>query len=319
MNSVIIIYLLNIIRKERQDMNIRQIQSFIAVADTKSFSEAARLMYTSVSQISKLVKSFEEELGQVFFERKKNGVALTLEGMKIYNVANKILKDIDDLEFMKERKGKESFTILGLPDVSIDSIFTDYLKVRSGREQFYNLSYKPIDSVSQELHVRKADIGFAYADKIRYTAIQMRLKDYALEFIPLATAQKYIFLCKDHPLAKNKHISLKQTEALGQIKINGTDFLNSEIKKNNVVEIGPGPVIKMITHNLSTALKVVSRTDMVYVGCDIFDVAGEYENIRRIPFEGDSEGSQFGFIKRNNLELSETAGEFLEYIKKHLS
>ena len=53
-------------------MNIRQIQSLIAVADTKSFSEAAQLMYTSVSQISKLVKGFEEELGQVFFERKKN-------------------------------------------------------------------------------------------------------------------------------------------------------------------------------------------------------------------------------------------------------
>ena len=64
-------------------MNIRQIQSFLAVADTKSFSEASKLMYTSVSQISKLVKGLEEELGQVFFERKKNGVILNHEGMKI--------------------------------------------------------------------------------------------------------------------------------------------------------------------------------------------------------------------------------------------
>ena len=46
-------------------MNIKQIQSFVAVADTKSFSEAAQLMYTSVSQISKMVKSFEDELGHL--------------------------------------------------------------------------------------------------------------------------------------------------------------------------------------------------------------------------------------------------------------
>ena len=120
-------------------MNIRQIQSFIAVADTKSFSEAAQMMYTSVSQISKLVKSMEEELGQVFFIRKKNGVILTVEGMKIYNVASKILKDVDDLEFIKERRGKESFTVLGLPDTCLDNIFVSFLNDRKAQECFYNI------------------------------------------------------------------------------------------------------------------------------------------------------------------------------------
>ncbi len=300
-------------------MNIRQIQSFIAVADTKSFSEAAKLMYTSVSQISKLVKGFEEELGQVFFERKKNGVVLTLEGMKIYNVANKILRDIDDLEFMKERRGKESFTVLGLPDVSIDSLFVRYLKKREDDERFYNLSYKTIDNVSQELHVRKADIGLAYIDKIRYTAIQMRLKDFALVFTPLATVNKYIFLSREHPLAKNERITAKQIETLEQIKINGTDFLNSEVKKNNGSDIYSKPVIKMITHNLSTALNIVSGTQMAYIGCDILHQAENYKNICCIPYDGDADETQFGYIKRNNIEMSETAQDFIRHLKENIS
>ena len=286
------------------------------MADTKSFSEAAALMYTSVSQISKLVKGFEEELGQVFFERKKNGVVLTLEGMKIYNVANKILKDIDDLEFIKERRGKESFTVLGLPDVSIDGVFVSYLNQRKEQECFYNLSYKGIENVSQELHVRKADIGLAYIDRIRYTAMQMRLKDYALEFIPLKAAQKYIFLKCDHPLAGKDHISMKQAEEIGQIKINGTDFLNSEIKNNNVLEACSGPAINMITCNLSAALNVVSGTDLAYIGCDIFAQAEKHEKICRIPFEGGT--TEFGYIKRNNLELTERAKDFLGFIKDRL-
>lgn len=299
-------------------MNIRQIQSFIAVADTKSFSEAAQLMYTSVSQISKLVKGFEEELGQVFFERKKNGVELTLEGKKIYNIANKILKDIDDLEFMKERRGKQSLTVLGLPDVCIDDIFVKYLKDRNGEERFYNLSYKTIDNASQELHVRKADIGLAYIDKIRYTAIQMRLKDYALAFTPLVTAQCYIFLNKNHPLAKKDSIDPKQAEDTGQIKINGTDYFNSEFKKNNMLDVSSKPAIKMITHNLSTALNIVSGTDMVYIGCDLFDQAKKHDNICCIPFVSENNEAIFGYIKRYNLDLSETAKDFLVFLQGEL-
>lgn len=299
-------------------MNIRQIQSFLAVADTKSFSEASKLMYTSVSQISKLVKGLEEELGQVFFERKKNGVVLTHEGMKIYNIANKILRDIDELEFIKERRGKESFTVLGLPDLCMDDIFIQYMNERKDLDRFYNLSYKTIDAISQEMHVRKADLGFAYIDRIRLTAIQMRLKDYALTFTPLAEAQKYLFIRKDHPLARNGSVQMKQLEAFDQVRIKGTDYLNSEFKKGDAINAYSTPAIRMITHNLSTALNVVSRTDLVYTGCDIFDQASDMENVRRIPIESEGEGSEFGFIRKYTIELSETAKEFLFYVEEDL-
>ena len=109
-------------------MNIKQIQSFVAVADTKSFSEAAQSMYISVSQISKMIKGLEDELGQVLFERKKSGVLLTREGAKLYNIANKVLRDIDEFELIKERNGKESLVILGLPDVYLDDIFLNHIK-----------------------------------------------------------------------------------------------------------------------------------------------------------------------------------------------
>ena len=296
-------------------MNIRQIQSFIAVADTKSFSEAARLMYTSVSQISKLVKGLEEELGQVFFDRKKNGVALTHEGAKIYNIANRILRDIDDLEFMKERRGKTSLTVVGLPDVCLDDIFIEYMNARSNEDCFYNLSNKAIDATSQELHVKKADIGFAYVEKLRLTAIKMRLKDFALNFTPITKAQKYIFVNKKHPLAKNETICVKQLENVGQIKINGTDFLNSEINKSNDLNVYSKPAIRMITHNLSTALRIAAKTDMVYIGCDVFNVAGGIEDLKRIPVEDSTDEEEFGYIKRYNLALTPAAEEFLGYIR----
>ncbi len=299
-------------------MNIRQIQSFIAVADTKSFSEAAQLMYTSVSQISKLVKGFEEELGQVFFERKKNGVVLTLEGMKIYNVASKILKDIDELEFIKERRGKESFTVLGLPDMCLDNVFVAFLNDRKDQECFYNLSYKSIDNVSQELHVRKADLGFAYIEKIRLTAMKMRLKDYALSFTPVAKTKPYVFINKKHPLSKNESISPRQLETMEQIKINGNDFLNSEIKNNNDMDVYSRPAIKMVTYSLSTAMNTVANTDLVYIGCDIFDHWEKTENICRIPFENGEEETEFGYIKRHNIEISETAKDFLDYLEERL-
>ncbi|MBS4899514.1 MAG: LysR family transcriptional regulator [Clostridiales bacterium] len=62
-------------------MDIKQIQAFISVVDTGSFNSAAKVLYTSVSQVSKQVKSLEEEVSCKLLERKKTGVTLTEEGV----------------------------------------------------------------------------------------------------------------------------------------------------------------------------------------------------------------------------------------------
>lgn len=300
-------------------MNIKQIQSFVAVADTKSFSEAAQLMYTSVSQISKMVKSFEDELGHTLFDRKKSGVLLTREGSKIYNVANRVLRDVDEFELIKERNGNGSVVILGLPDVYLDNIFADYIKQKKENDFFYDMSNRSIDNVCQALHVRKADLGLAYIEKRRKTAMSMRLNEYALEFTPIAKTRKYIFVNSGHRLASVRRVEVSELEKIDQIKINGTDFLKAEYIKNSYGNVFSRPVMKMLTYNISTALNIVRNTEMAYIGCDLFNEISEMKDICRIPLAEGCADVEFGYIKRHSVALSDMAKDFLELLNKRIN
>ena len=146
-----------------------------------------------------------------------------------------------------------------MPDVYLDNIFTDYIKEKNEDDFFYEMSNRPIDNVCQALHVRKADLGFAYVEKRRKTAINMRLKEYALEFTPIAKTRKYMFVNPGHRLASQKRVEASEIEKINQIKINGTDFLKAQYIKNSYGNVFSRPNLKMLTYSLSHGIKYCKK------------------------------------------------------------
>ena len=61
-------------------MDINLARTFLTVADTGSFIEAARKMNITQSTVSARIKSLEEHLNKALFERSKSGAALTTAG-----------------------------------------------------------------------------------------------------------------------------------------------------------------------------------------------------------------------------------------------
>ena len=68
-------------------MELRQLQCMVICAQTKSFSRAASMLFTSQSNVSKTIASLENELGKKIFERKRHGIELTAKGKQIYQYA----------------------------------------------------------------------------------------------------------------------------------------------------------------------------------------------------------------------------------------
>ncbi len=61
-------------------MTLSEVRCFLAVAETLSFTEAARIQFFSQQAVSKYVMSLEAELGVTLFDRNKNGITLTDAG-----------------------------------------------------------------------------------------------------------------------------------------------------------------------------------------------------------------------------------------------
>lgn len=78
-------------------ITLRQMQYVIAVAETGSFSKAADLCFAEQSTVSQQVKTFEERLGVVLFQRNTLPVKTTKEGEEIIRQAKEIISKVDEL------------------------------------------------------------------------------------------------------------------------------------------------------------------------------------------------------------------------------
>ncbi|MDB5872057.1 MAG: LysR family transcriptional regulator [Ramlibacter sp.] len=75
-------------------MNIRQIETFLCVADCGSFRRAAEQLHRSQSAVSVHVQQLEEELGVPLLERTTRRVSLTAEGRTLLIRCKSVIADL---------------------------------------------------------------------------------------------------------------------------------------------------------------------------------------------------------------------------------
>ena len=73
-------------------LDLDQLQSFCAIADCGSFTEAARRVNKTQSAVSMQIKRLEERLGHTLLSRDGRSVTLTQHGEALYSRARKMLK-----------------------------------------------------------------------------------------------------------------------------------------------------------------------------------------------------------------------------------
>ncbi|MGV3492083.1 MAG: LysR family transcriptional regulator [Devosia sp.] len=73
-------------------LDLDQLQSFCAIADCGSFTEAARRVNKTQSAVSMQIKRLEERLGHALLSRDGRSVTLTHHGEALYSRARKMLK-----------------------------------------------------------------------------------------------------------------------------------------------------------------------------------------------------------------------------------
>ncbi len=78
-----------------EQMEIRQLVYFVAVAEKGTITEAAKSLHISQPPVSVQLKLLEEELGCVLFDRNTRHMELTEAGQKFYQRASAILEQFD--------------------------------------------------------------------------------------------------------------------------------------------------------------------------------------------------------------------------------
>ena len=93
-------------KRDKIFMDLKQLQYFVVCAQTGSFSDAAKNLYSTQPSVSKVIKGLEDTLGMQLFERLPRGIRLTVQGHKMYEYASKIINEVNVLENMASSVGR---------------------------------------------------------------------------------------------------------------------------------------------------------------------------------------------------------------------
>lgn len=80
-------------------MDIKQLQLFLASAETLSFTEAAQQCFTVQSAVSQQISALEKELGVPLFLRERRTLRLTPEGEVFYKEAQAVLAQLNHARY----------------------------------------------------------------------------------------------------------------------------------------------------------------------------------------------------------------------------
>ncbi len=183
-------------------MEIHQLRIFFTVAQTKSFSKAAALLYVSQPMVTKVVKQLEEELGICLIERTSKSFHLTDAGERLYGMAAEMLSRFDDIgrEISDLRAANAGSVTLAGPPLSLATFFPSLYKIL--RVRCPNVRYSLIECGSGPIVEMvldgRADIGIS----------QLPVVHPEIEVNPIVRDRCTLLVNENHPLAGQKSVSI---------------------------------------------------------------------------------------------------------------
>jgi DNA-binding transcriptional LysR family regulator len=186
---------------------IRHLPYFAVVAQEQHFQRAAEKLRITQSALSRRIQLLEEELGVKLFERLARGIRLTPAGESFYNDVCKVQLD---LEQAKTRARNISLGQLGRVNVAVapsavsHPIVAQMFKMLRERHPAVQINMKMIYSEEQilALQSQRVDVGILYG----------LTSEKWLTYTPIAADRLSIAIPADHPLAKKRHLRLKDLD-----------------------------------------------------------------------------------------------------------
>jgi DNA-binding transcriptional LysR family regulator len=186
-------------------MELRQIRSFLSIAETLHFGRTAELIHLSQPALSLQIRALEEEVGVRLFERNRRKTALTAAGFAFRDDAAAALSQLEQaiLRARLAANGKLGLLRIGFISTAGSEIVPDI--VRQFRELNPEVEFSLRNILTAEqvqmLETGSLDIGF----------LRLPIGGHpALDVVPVHREPFVLVVPSSHKLAKRKAVRLRE-------------------------------------------------------------------------------------------------------------
>lgn len=231
---------------------LRQLEAFLAVARTLSFSKASREVHLSQPGLSGAVRKLEETIGTRLFDRNTRHVVLTPAGTELLSVAEHLLSDLDFAldrmrDYLQGKRGRVA--IAAAPSLSAAFVPEVIAKFQHA-----------YPAITLQLHdvLSERCLELLRSGKVEVALTPEKRGDPALAHQDLFREHLVLFCRADHPLAKQRTVTWGQLAPLKHIAVSRTSSVRDLIDATFATVAQPvRPAFEV--ENVSTAIGLITN------------------------------------------------------------
>ena len=188
----------------RMDLDLRRLRYFVTVAEELSFTRAARLLHMTQPALSRQVRSLEDGLGVVLFERDRQGTVLTSAGQQLQEDALAMLASSVALErrVRAAGRGESWFTIGFMPGVDSAPIIREFKSIAP--HLTIDVVYTSVTDQEDYLLDGRVDVCF----------VRLPISPLSLKVVPLFAEPRVAALPSEYRRAEAEAISIDELRDL---------------------------------------------------------------------------------------------------------
>lgn len=290
-------------------MNLRQLEVFIAVADTKSFSKGAEVAFITQSTVSQNIFALEEEFGIKLFDRTGKGALLTEGGKVLLERARRLLHYAGEIPAAMGRfKGVEEANLrIAGSSIPGEYLIPAALPLLIRRYPGINITLTQGDS--------RQVLEWIMSEIVEYGVVGGHFTGEGLAFKPLSKDEIVLVAPAGHRWAASGPIRVE--ELLGEPFVvreagSGTGQNTIAALRNAGIAVETLRQAAILGSNNAVTRAVIAGVGVSFVSAVSVEQELLQGSLVRVPIEGITITRQFFLVKRKGRELSPAAKAFSE-------
>lgn len=295
-------------------MDLKQLQYFVACAQTGSFSDAAKILYSTQPSVSKVIKALEDTLGMQLFERLPRGIRLTVQGQKVYHYACRITNEMNALENMAAHGMTKWIRISLNPSSWFASQFVDFYNETYEKKYHFQITTAGVRSVMERVRDYMDDIGFVYILSQQRENFLYELDRNKMQFVPMYETDVILYPGRQTELygSEKERVDLEELEGLRFIQNYQDEFFDIGATRGEAFQ-WKDLDISVLTNSDYIMEKMLRNSK-------VSNVSGSYLSENKtgttpgIPLNMRDSKVVFGYVLRRGEETDKSIQELLDFL-----
>lgn len=300
-------------------MTLQQLRYVLTIADAGSFNKAAQILYVSQPSLSNAVKDLEKEFSISIFHRSGHGVTLTNDGAEFLLYARQVYHQYEQLQekYSGAETVKKKFGVSAQHFSFAVKAFAELVNSYDTAEYEFAVRETKTREVIDDVANLRSEIGILFLSDFNRPVLTKLFRSNRLEFHKLIDCNSYVYLWREHPLAKKKSIRFSDLAGYPNLSFeqgdNDSFYFAEELFSQNEY-----PRSIKVSDRATVLNLMVGLGGFILCSGIICEELNGSDYVA-IPFEGSRGPMEIGYLTRKDGRLSRVGERYIEELRKYLN